>query len=377
MRWCLPACLVVVCAWSGALGKDGGSAGRLKEPEIWMCHRNPFDLFTGGTSATFVRKHLSGVKLYIGTLQEAPPEKLAVLARGLRRSGMKVAVECGGTLGFAPLDDTNGEESARIELRKIDRFYRAGGKVDYLDLDGPVRRLLYPRPGGRRKRRGFTSIDRCAGELMDYMRAVKKAHPEIRFFLLTNFPNWGYRGAVCYHARGPKRQDWGDYHQVVTAVLRHAEKAGLKFDGVTVDNPYEYAVGEHASVKLKDPRKVDWMGRIRAYEDFARSRGLEFNLIVNSERGGKTSDKAFCERTLKMIDAYVKAGGRPTRYVVQSWYPYPKAVVPESTGYSMAALVKAAMLRLHPALARAGGDVGKGSRSPASHRPGDEEHDGG
>jgi len=157
----------------------------LNEPEIWMCHRNPFDLFTGGTSATFVRKHLSGVKLYMGTLQEAPPEKLAVLARGLRRSGMKVAVECGGTLGFAPLDDTNGEESARIELRKIDRFYRAGGKVDYLDLDGPVRRLLYPRPGGRRKRRGFTSIDRCAGELMDYMRAVKKAHPEIRFFLPT------------------------------------------------------------------------------------------------------------------------------------------------------------------------------------------------
>ncbi len=335
-------------ASSGAvLAQDSATrpAGRVSRPEVWLCHRNPLALLDAPGQWAFVRRHVSGIKLYIGTLQKAPADKLAALAKLLKREGMQVAVECGGTLGFAPLDDTNGEASAWIELRKIDRFVQAGGKVDFLDLDGPVRRLLHPK-----NKKGFDSIDRCAGELMDYLRAVRKVHPRIRFWLLTNFPNWGYRGDVSYHARGPKRQDWGDYHEVVTTVLAHARKAGLSFAGVTVDNPYEYAVGEHVSVKLKDPKKVNWIRRIRAYEDFARSRNLEFNLIANSEHGGKTSDAAFQERTLKMIDAYAAAGGRPTRYVVQSWYDYPKKLTPESAGHSMTALVRAAILKLHPGL---------------------------
>lgn len=319
------------------------SAGRLKEPEVWMCYRDPFGLLGKDARWEFVKKRISGIKIYIGTIQKAPPEKLAALAAMLKENRIQVAVECGGTLGFAPLDETNGEKSAQMELRKINRFYRAGGKVDYLDLDGPVRRLLYPR-----KKKGFTSVDRCAAELMDYMRAVRKAHPEMRFFLLTNFPNWGYRGGVSYHARGPKRQDWGDYDKVVKTVLEHAGEAKLKFAGVTVDNPYEYAVGEHSSVKLKDPTRVNWIKRIRAYEDFAKARGLEFNLIVNSEQGGKTSDQAFHDRTLKMVDAYVQAGGRPTRYIVQSWYAFPKRLVPETAPHSMTALVRAVMLKLHP-----------------------------
>jgi hypothetical protein len=49
----------------------------------------------------------------------------------------------GGCLDFSPLDDTAGQWSARRELSAIDRFYAAGGKVDFLDLDGPIRRLLH------------------------------------------------------------------------------------------------------------------------------------------------------------------------------------------------------------------------------------------
>ncbi|MHC4717198.1 MAG: hypothetical protein ACYS5V_09530, partial [Planctomycetota bacterium] len=263
----------------------------------------------------------------------------------LRKHRIPLAVECGGTLGFARLDDSNGQRSARVELRAFDKVYQAGGKIDYLDMDGPVRRLLYPR-----SKQGFKSIDRCAAQLMSCMRTHLAAHPEMKFWLLTNFPNWGYRGDVSYHARGPKRQDWGDYDTVVRAVLDHAAKAGLRFAGVTVDNPYEYAIGEYRSARLKDPKKVDWIKRVRAYEDFARSRGLEFNFIANSEAGGRTSGKAFHDRTLKMIDAYVAAGGKPTRYVIQSWYPHPRKLLPETDGESMTATVKAAILKLHPKL---------------------------
>lgn len=341
--------LMFMLVTAPALGGEARKAtARLTDPEVWMCHKDPLQLLENPAQWAFVLRHISGIKIYIGTLRNAPDDKLRALAKLLRENKIQVAVECGGTLGFARMDDRNGEDSARRELARFNRFYRAGGKIDYLDLDGPVRRLLYAK---RKDGKRFTSIDKAADQLMIYMTKVNEAHPKIRFFLLTNFPNWGYRNVVSYHARGPKRQDWGDYDKIVRAVLRKAKAAGRKFAGVTVDNPYEYAIGEHFSVKLKDPRKVDWIKRIRDYEDFARSRGLEFNFIANSEQGGKTSGVAFAERTLKMIDAYVKAGGKPTRYIIQSWYPHPTRVVPETRPDTMTGLVKAVILKLHPELA--------------------------
>jgi len=339
-------------------------AGRVTNPEVWMCYRDPMGLFDEGADAEFVRKHVSGIKLYIGTVRKAPADKLAALVKNLKAHHIPLAVECGGTLGFVKLDDSNGVQSARRELRAFDRVYRAGGKIDYLDLDGPVRRLLYP-PRGK----GFESVGRCAAALMDCLRTHSKAHPGMKFWLLTNFPNWGYRGDVSYHARGPKRQDWGDYDTVIRTVLDHAKEAGIRFAGVTVDNPYEYAVGEHRSAKLPDPKKVDWIKRIRAYEDFAKSRGLEFNFIANSEVGGKASASQFRERTLKMIDAYVAAGGKPTRYIIQSWYPHPTRLVPETDEESMTSLVKAAILKLHPEL-KAEADAPRKADSKASGTPG-------
>ena len=102
--------------------------------------------------------------------------------------------------------------------------------------------------------------------------------------------------------------------------------AGIGLSGVTIDNPYDYLVGEHFSVNLQDPKSVNWLKRVRDYEDRCRAEGLEFNLIVNSERGGQQSDELFCRETLQMVDIYLKAGGRPTRWFVQSWYPHPRIV---------------------------------------------------
>ena len=348
-------CLTAKVCAQGTDAADAGEPGPV--PEVWLCTGKAFDLARPDARWDSVRKNLTGIQLYIDKVNKARREDLEALVQVVDGNGLKVSIECGGTLGFAPLDETNGEQSARIELAKIAKWYGAGGTVDYLNLDGPVRRLLYPRRG-KEMLPGFGSIEDCAHELMDYLRTVRAAHPGIRFFLLTNFPNWGYRGGVSYHGRGEKQQDWGDYHEVVTTVLRVAEEAGLSFAGVTVDNPYEYLIGEHFSVKNEDPTEVDWLGRVRAYEDFARSRGLEFNLIVNSQEGGKQSDRAFFERTLKMLDTYVAAGGRPTRCIVQSWYAHPRTIVPEDEPYSMTALVKAVLERLarRTGAVRAGGN---------------------
>jgi hypothetical protein len=196
-------------------------------------------------------------------------------------------------------------------------------------------------PEQRRDGRRFKSVEAAADELVDALRLHRRAHPKTRFWLLTNFPNWGWGGDVSYHARGPERQDYGDYDQVVRVVLRKLKAAGIELEGVTVDNPYEYLIGERPSVNLKDPTSVNWLQRVRTYEDFARAQELAFNLIVNSERGGHESDERFYSETLQMVDLYRKAGGRPTRWFVQSWYPHPKRMAPEDAPHTMTALVKA------------------------------------
>lgn len=121
--------------------------------------------------------------------------------------------------------------------------------------------------------------------------------------ILVTFNLWAHaasgrnsnRGDVSYHARGPARQDYGDYDTVVKVVLTKLEAANIPLTGVTVDNPYEYLVGSHMSVKLEDPTSVDWIARVRRYEDFARSAGLKFNLTVK-ERGQSRSVEDSCQQ---------------------------------------------------------------------------------
>ena len=103
------------------------------------------------------------------------------------------------------------------------------------------------------------------------------------------------------------------------------------------------------------------MGRIRDYESFCREQGLSFNLIVNTEYGGATSDQVFYERTLSMVDAYLASGGQADRYFVQSWYDYPLTVLPERDPHSMAALALAVVDRVAVAGSGASNESGKGA----------------
>jgi len=314
-------------------------------PEVWLCAGDRVtQLLRDDAEWAFVKENLSGIKLYIDQINGARPEQLAALVKLVQDQRYQVAVECGCCLDFGPMDDTNGEWSAQLELAKIDKWYAAGGNVDFLDLDGPIRRLMHP--DNRKDGRHFDSLEAAANEVVDSVRAFHEAHPEMRFWHLTNFPNWGYKGDVSYHARGPLRQDYGDYDDAHRIVYEKLKDAGLPLAGVTLDNPYDYLIGEHFSVNLKPATSVDWLKRVRDYEDRCRDEGLEVNLIVNSERGGQQSDELFCRETLQMANTYFEAGGRPTRWFVQTWYPYPKRMVPETDAATMTGLVKAVIERV-------------------------------
>lgn len=347
----LLSCVLLILYGTSASGEVKGpetSATKTNPlPEVWLCppFNRVLELTKADANVAKSLKGITGLKLYVDSLKKAGKSDLVALATLVRKNSLRVVVEVGGTLNH-DWQDQAGEKSAQVELAKLKKWEEAGGKIDYLDVDGPVRRLLGYQAWGRDPSKKFVSYDRCALELMDYLSAVRKAYPEIQFFLLTNFPNFGYRKGVSYHARGPKRQDQGDYHEIVTAVMKALKRSRISMAGATVDNPYDYFTGARKSATLKDPKTVDWVARVRDYEKFCRDNGWEFNLIVNSETGGKESDKRFFEETLDMVARYQKTGGRPNRYFVQSWYDHPRSIVPATAQYSMTALTKAIMQRL-------------------------------
>lgn len=340
-----------------APGNDGQSPERVLNSEVWLCHHDIEALADSAADWDFVREHLDGVKVYVGNVTgtrkhvRISDQNLTALASILEKNGIQLAMECGGTLGHFNNAGPVGLRSAATEMKRIDRITSLGGTLHYLDMDGPISRTLW---SGRhrfdhkeRGNTGYDTVDRCVAELIAYMQAVNRRYPDLKFFTITNFPNWGWKGGTSYHARHENNQDWGDYYDVISTLLRQAKTAGIKnLVGVTVDSPYHYTVGRVRSVNLQDPSKVDWVARLRDLEEYVEGQGMEMNLIVNSVERGEVDAQTYCAETLALIDLFERAGGTPARYIVQSWGHHPEQMLPESDPVSMLGLTKAVICRV-------------------------------
>lgn len=240
-----------------------------------------------------------------------------------------------------PFDETYAIRAAKSEIARLQRVEALGGKVQFFDVDGPIHHMLHPAGGGN----GFSSIEQCAEAFVQYMKLVQEAYPDIEFFALTNFPNWGYRGEISYWGN----DGWGDYFIALEAIVRLAKKHKAPLRGFTVDNPYDYAIGEVKSPGMTyNPKSIDWIARVLDVENYVREHDLEFNLIFNSQRGGASSAELFCQETRKFIALYHERGGRPDRYILQSWYTHPMRdrIVPESDPNTFTGLVKDVIMQL-------------------------------
>lgn len=348
------------------LGVHPSEAAKKRTTEVWMAVLPADTLVEKGADWDFVKKHIDGIKFWTQQIDDDAktwpfqgcvdaPDALKKLIVVLNKNKIPLIIEkgcwpqslpdigaerMGGKPG--PFDDTFAQRAIDCELDRISRVEALGGKVRYFDVDGPIRHMLYPILGGK----GFPTIERCAQEFTKYMVGIQKVHPDIEFFALSNFPNWGYRGDVSYTAPG---MGWGDYFTALETTIRNAKSAKAPLRGITVDNPYDYATG---TIKIPngvaDPSKIDWIARILDVEKYVHAQGLEFNLIFNAQTAGETSMEAFNKDTLAFIDLYRKRGGRPDRYIIQSWYTHPthSEVLPETSANTFTGLVKEVIERV-------------------------------
>jgi hypothetical protein len=338
-------------ALSVLFGVDVKDAASPDSLQVWMAVLPMEVLGERAGEWTYVQNHLDGMKFWQHQIDDTPVEKLSPLIQLLAERRIDIIIENNSWPGR--VDDNIGERGAELEIARIDKVAKAGGRVKAIDIDDPVRRLFYPEYPTSFEH-GNMDVRWCVRQLISYMKAVRKSYPEVDFYAITNFPNWSYKGGTSYWGgdQNIKQNNWGDYRPVLEAIVEMTKEAGVPVRGVTVDNPYDYAIGKAPSPYLKDPASIDWISRLLDMEDYLRKQGLEFNVIFNSQTSGGNleSDKVvgngamddYYKDTLDYIKLFRERGGRPDRYIVQSWYKHPIAdeVLPESKRPCFTALVK-------------------------------------
>ena len=322
-------------------------------PEVWMTHGNPWIL---GTSQewSFVQTNLDVLKIYIDNIADADINELRNLVETLQEHEIKIAIELGGLVDWhADKQSQSAQFSFNNEFSKIKLLIDpvsqggAGGTIDYLDMDGPIRRMLYP----FNEEQDFHDFESANQQLFEMMDLWQQALPEVKVFVLTNFPNWGWKGDNAYFNIGfaPGSLGYGDYHEVVNMILDQNDQTPSVLAGITIDNPYDYTTGEAESNQPEAIQGIDWLNRIRELEELVESREMEVNLIYNHAASGdftRGSPKDYSNETLTYIDVYEQVGGSPNGYMIQSWYFHPEAWVPETTPYTMTNLTMEAINKI-------------------------------
>jgi hypothetical protein len=357
----------------GVLAGHGVRAGEELPPKIWLNHfrlgslataaDNEWPVMSEGTDTAFFALNTLWPLRMLMPLS-IPPEISAGAAAKLHDKGIRIGVECGyfdhATIIAEPGNPASdvlfspelpalvagvGEATARVEIAKLRPLWRSGHPPDFLILDDPMRRLTVPGqdvPG--QLLQGLPDYPAAAREVVGYMKVMREKFPAVKFVIIVNFPNWGWKGGPAFLvAPGlPSPMNWGDAHLALETLFGVVKQAGQEIHAIQADFPWRYFERQPPSAIAAT---VDWPGRLLQLEQYARDKGVRFHLTTNSETG-YVSSQAFAEDSLKYLDAYLAAGGRPDHFVVQSWYPHPDQLLPESEPYTGAWLAARFIERL-------------------------------
>jgi hypothetical protein len=317
------------------------------DARVLMCWANPWQL-ADTTQWPQVYQQLDIQKIYIGDISSRTDTAQARrFVRALMAQNIKFAVELGGLLDWHA---SKGDQAAAASFQQeyanvkplIDMIKEVDPtrSIDMLDMDGPIRRMLFP----NNVKANHHTIASAVDQLFKVAKMWRDSIPGIELNLLTNFPNWAWGDTPSYFAISGERDGYGQYKDVLDAVEAKSHETGIRFDGLTVDNPYDYAIGRAQTNHPAVIAGVDWMQRLVELDARAREMGLKVNMIFNTN--GARSAQMYSEQTLTFLDLYHQTVRKPDGYWIQSWYQLPDAWLPEETAYTMTNLTLGAMKKL-------------------------------
>ena len=271
------------------------SVGCSNQPgEVWFTpnlgSRDMLALFTQPKRWPEAHGHLTVFKFYESQILASHPGDCPLCGdnrqpnlvqvdayRRLRFSRILTAIEVGAVKPWGCTAAT----TAPFAVQAIDNVIAAGGRVSYLAMDEPLASAHVC---------GETAND-AAAQVGDFVRRVHSAHADVAVGDIEPYPLFSVADIEI----------WLDAAQ--------AQGAGLTFFHLDADRAL--------ATRLKN----DIAGDLSQLNAFCHQRALSFGVIFVG--ADASSDRAYYDDALALVDTVASAIGRPDHFIFQSWTASP------------------------------------------------------
>jgi ribosomal protein S9 len=264
-----------------------------------------------------VFKNTKVLKLYIEALNRFTNEEILSLVEFTNKNELEVAVEVGGIrmkAGQVPNAEI-GIKSAQFEMKSLNKFIDAGGKIDYITTDHSMAYYLT----GRSDDLDELSNEEIMGQMMKYFKYIQERIPELKVGTIESLGFFWVLGDRQYEAtdKSLKRLDFESFIDAYASV---AEQHDVVLDHFHID------------FGLHDVEFDGDYGRIFAVEKYLKSKNINSGFIAaNAFHAGmqvpaddtQSASISASERTIKYFEDYIKKGGSSDYLILQRWQPYP------------------------------------------------------
>lgn len=217
--------------------------------------------------------------------------------------------------------DRNGAAYAGDILQMIEKIGDVGGKLEFLTWDGMMFRCFYESSTDTQYRTPEEGLEAVA----EAARIVKAQYPDFEIIPLPNLPNWDFKNIP--HNAG----DWAgktgvpSWDYLCDIYLQKASQKGVKTNFIEIDHPFNYY---HSTSRVVSAQ------RISSIYNYCEDNDMDLIIIINTSGITHTSsemiDAQFKEDCLQYIEDLREDGIYPKYIDVESWYPYPQYLTPDT-----------------------------------------------
>jgi len=273
-------------------------------------------------------------------------EQLKKMADFVNKAGLKTAFEV-GALRWTPRNYGPGsaERHARREIQVLQRWVKAGGKIDYLTTDHAVmwnvgRVLQGSKPMAKYENSDWRYV---MGEVVKSLDLIHKAFPEAKIGIIESL---GYFSVVGIDGKKLETTDPLciypiDYKEFIVTFRDKLKKVGITLDHIHVDFSYQDCKFDGGETKTLDFNRI--LGAEKVVKDLGISSGIIINAFDDPSYLAVTSQtkiekpknvavltRSAIKNSKEYLQGYLKAGGNPDLWIFQRWMPYPDVTGPET-----------------------------------------------
>jgi hypothetical protein len=238
---------------------------------------------------------------------------------------------------YVASSNNNGQKIADGIFSKIEEIASYGGKLEFLSWDG----IFLHSYNLHQTKENFRTPDEGIEAVADAVKLIKDQYPDFELIPLPNLPNWDVTDAegntIPHNAGNNSAPDKANatWMELCDLFLEKMNEKGVEnpINFIQIDHPFNYYTKGLETSKQ----------RVQAIKDYCTENNLELMVIVNSSLNGMTqenTDAKFKEDCLQYLDYLRKDGIDPQYIDLESWYPYPQYLTPETKENSFSNVIR-------------------------------------